>query len=1474
MADSIFNAVLMPRESGTGSLKVSIAFELNLKHPVFTVAGADAAAWKSDVAQFTRVVRAAIAKGAFSVNYDGQHTRTLTDFEAPGNDAEALRLWAGLLGYSFVGSNPVSRTKTWGAEAPRALPIKEPTSFTTIKTWPLTLNAGPQLQAANNAITSADDITGQLSGQLLNAAPQPGVAVFSDADKTGIGLAYKATQAKTSGRNKTIADIASNSYNAQPHPLTTTLKSEGKLVKEEEDQLKLLEEFYSTAQVVINEPQYIREAVQLLNQTPSIRTYLGTLITGSLDLTSLTVSQLKLVIDVNQLGVALQTDPYINTDFRTMLDPQAHTPIPIPGNYNSYWAFASPILQHKSKILSYETEAAPNSNALALQALNQNGPVQAANYDLGDYQAFQHLKPKTKVAWESYQQMVIARGLLVNAAVKANNQVANTQTKGHQLFITDPNWLQFDLGSAARPVNNGLYEHDLLAGFAVYLKVGQDDWKSISNVIEHFGLFDPEKKGDVIDLPIQTGALIHSMGTNAQTGDPQLNGLNNGFMFSFDGTQVSIVNPMRHPEENGTASEKAATLLNNFAKQKDQVDIEALVLHLYGRRWLMSNTFPGHASFPVPPPLFLLSRRYDNGKAKKVTQPKLKFTTELLYTYAMVGQLHNGYAPYGSANLQAKQLSDTVNFLRCDHIKAPVIALPFDIFQGTDADTKTPKDEYLGETSTDLVIRQGDLTKHAGRACNRYILPPEVPNFQIYLWYDVHQNETFAKSRQLDEETLYQYYLKAQQAAPKTTDTSRVIYSGYLEYLPDPVVTGFVLKFYHDRDCTLEMDHPEQYCPYTRRYPHLGAWEIILTPGYNGLEVKADPDAQTITVALQAGKQLFARVIPTYQADFACFGDSVISGTDFNNKGKGASLFYDLRYCGTTVLSFTYASQYPVVQPQVISAAITRYPGGTAQKKPASVTLDIEVVYEHLNLWNGITIPGQLPTGEIDVYLTWDEYSTKGLQQSMKDKPAFLLAGKIDFSATANQGAVYHRTMQAYGSFRTPDDPGSVKATINLELGPEFAITYFTDAALKIRNTSRFASYFKKTDLTKLSEADKESFSTWSTPVALPPPDAATIRCSALQATGNYLFNNLKPLPPVVEKIVPLVVSDAYTTGDVHYYQRVRIYFNQVPLVGKDARMAILIQDAKAIYPLYLAKARSSAGLDSVTDDPSGSLGLVSDQLTAANFNLDRHLLETEYLQDFKPAYRDDPNGLVSYTICWDQEQALWYIDTELNLKKADGTELHNPFVQLFIAAYQPFSANYNTGDDSSVGFNQDYRLSQPISLEYFSIYPSRTFSHPHLLFKTRSKSGCTLSSAINSLFIGRNTQPLTLQTEFVVALERSAIHGIWEPYPIDILTLTASVDQMPVAGLQPIKANGQNQLGILAPLSAALIQGKTNFECNFQLSYNKHFYYKYRIVVTEVDLFNDLDANGLQNVLANNGNPALVSISGVYIRGNYIFYE
>lgn len=1553
--DYIFQAFVVPCEIKEGKQRLSVCFELNTDHPVLKPVAGQAPTsqqitdWKTAVMNFPEMARAIHRNGAL-IQTGADDPIMLKAAGTDTDDGEATGFWAEFLGYKKLSEDKFEpRKKKRSGIGPAGDPDMSILS-NTVPTQPMTITGHAVLkyfdQDKKNAIKNRARANFPESvATILERIEQSELLKISNTGilpanlTAGIQEAYQADQAINEKRfDKLIA--LSNYFEFSPHAHFNE-ENIGKLKAElnEKDlaeKLDGLKAFHRVAQTVLNEPAYIQEAVQKLGAILPVRRFTRTILdfempdgllpTGYLQLAFFKSTEAVLAADF--YAKATET---IDCRFKTYIehDQFLNSVIPAPINHEKYGQFYShtlPKLSGKVEVATFESESVQRNFAQARDSLREQPELAKLKLVPSEFQKITALatkSAKTTAEWLELQPLQIILERLNKSAIKMQNRIANVQTVGHNFFITNTEWLGYDPNKHTRATPFDVFEHDLLNGYVVYQRIKEGDkikadWASISRVNEYFGLANKISTFSTTDLAVGTDSFVNSLVVSDVAGQkPELKGINSGYLFKFDGITVSSRNPMKHYEREFEVEEtRVSENMVEFAEQVRTSSPESTAVYLASKKLLSEDYFPLRK---VPTSKYVVARELIFKKANDKRPPALKFSRTLKYQYLMAGQYLNGYSPVNEKFLNsatddmlAEFMTEEAVFLRHDHIREVIVSFREDIYL---PNTKKPKKDHMGETITDLVVRKGNLLDNEQSV--RFLLPPPVPTFQTYLWYDFDQDDSFSRSRKLAPFRLFRYYNKYQcelksqaefdSAKPEKNACKQncstfcggtaqpPVYKGELNYLPDPVVNGYFVRFFYDKELTQTASayYPQQFCPMQPGdYPNLKHWTVKLLRKRRDMEyVKVIEAEQVLEVCVPDGRQVFAEIWPAYREDMACFSQELLHVETVKGCTEREMTFSPL-HSSAVMLSFTSAIQRPLFAPQIISMNFNRYKKGAMQRNPAAVSGHLSLRFEHLENWNGIPVIGSQPTGDLELYGLWDDYSLQqeGPQKSITDKKkpktdaeGFIFLGKIRFAQQGNSAEAYVEKMIPAEAA----DPDLALSTfigeLNFEFEPSFSIPYFSPSVYKVRNTSKFISYFEDVNALENELLNKELFSLWSGEFSASEhqfnPITYTELTGQVMASSNYLFNNLKPEAPVVEKIIPLIVRDDYPEGRrVSYYERIRIYYRPA-LTGKDNRLGILTLENAGIYRKHLEEYISRAGIDSVMDNFNDQLELNSGMLGARNFNLDGELLEEPYKRKLKPVYDtsfstpDQLIGLVSYIPLYDAEQELWYVDLELDLKNLAGLDLHSPFVQLGLVNYQPHSANYallkGSVEDNQVAFEDDFRLSDPIKADFFSIRPKRNFKNPFVLFKHRSADKFSFSGAISSLYFKDIEGGVKkLQSEFILCVQQQGHGDFWEVVPSKLFSKSYRLNH------QPLETKDPDAELLYHPLLTGLqphISSYTDqlFEIAFDIWFKKFPFGRHRIIIFEIECHNNLSLEHLPALLVNN---ELQQLNGVRIINNFIF--
>ena len=821
--------------------------------------------------------------------------------------------------------------------------------------------------------------------------------------------------------------------------------------------------------------------------------------------------------------------------------------------------------------------------------------------------------------------------------------------------------------------------------------------------------------------------------------------------------------------------------------------------------------------------------------------------------------------------------SPATGFFRQEHLGDVVVSLPRPIYE---ADGRRPLRHHAGESTRQLVVRTGQLLDNQACeryllppiSPGFQTLPWSDPTWRqklgpdAYRWFlrsqcQVESEAAFAANAAVNNERRQMGNQEhpdtgCPAACPGYCGHTRQpdVYDGRLHYLPDPAVTGLHVAFFLDEACLTPAD-PREYAPLTLRwptakqqYPHLQPWRLVLRKDRHPNRLRQAKTSYStgrhlLVVHLRPGTQLFALVTATYnRADSPFDPENPLFGQKAATKRQqlktalqhrhafAPNAANDEEYCvdhllaNSVCLTLTHATQRPLLAPVLQPGSVRLYRaegqagvnGQPALRAAEAFAVESRVLFEHLNVPQGCYIAEMPPTGELELFALWNNFTDTAPDPSpsieQKRDPTSPTKGFLRISTRTFAQSHPEDFLPTLLTNLTGDHQRRCEQLLRFESDPKVPVPHHTDMVLRVRNVSRFQHYFIRDSerdqpgrvaLTlserRELEAQKEPFSLWSAEYRLSDyylknPTGYLTPLAEFQA--NYLPNNAKPQAPIIYKIVPLLVQDDAldATRRALHSRRVRLYMRPDHLTqpGQKSRVAIPVYLPVSTYPTYLQPWLARGGTDAVTDssDTTARLFTLSapsgdSYLAPSNFRLDTKELENDYLARFEPLLDDSPAGsalgVVSYVPQFDAGQQLWYVDVQFKLRNQLNTEPHNAFVQLGLASHQPFSANYNSPTDPNVdsptGFLHDLRLSIPTQVDFFSVLPSRQFTNPYILFLDHQAQHFSLACQLASLFVRESAATCTLATQFLLAVEQRAVGDVWRLVPSALLSHDVRVD-------------------------------------------------------------------------------------------------
>lgn len=1438
----IFIAYAVPNEGSAERAGFSICIELNPDHKVFNSKdAAEIKAWKEGVLKFHAVLAEKLKNLQLQINNVSVPATLVAHPEEASWKGRREAIWAQFLGFQFRdGSWEIKQKKgitasTGQPEQPVIIeqtvrPVLQSTTIDVLSAGRLSAKADKTLKTLELG-TLATTIKGMITPRSPEgtAAPSPEEELQRNkALKDGINNAVEAYVMSNARRQQRIVEHANNQpyYNSVKNEMErnvyTRLEYSAVAAKmagaEHTKALKNALEFVrqqALVELLENEPEYIRTGLDELNKTPLLRRFFQTLIDVTVEMTQLPAPDVTFFVK----PVINAAEGFLNTSMKTMcrrskLLPSLVLPQISNGEIIKDNRHLEALLKIGSnvEVRSYEQESVKENAIAALAAYNKLPEgLRTASLTLDVYQK----QSKLMLSTSTPQQLAAAQVavLMLNKtqlgiARAMINRISNIATKGQSVYLIRP------FSPLGENTTDGfLYMSDVVSGYAVFArkKGSGDKWVSLTAIQEKIDLratpgktFLPAEQGVDINVGVQ------STSDGNGTANGQLYDVKNNFLFFWEGTKVGAVNPMQqHDNEKPDTTQKINTLL---AAQHD-VQAEITGLQVKNKRVLAIDWFPFQKRKTDPPELLLQRIPVMDG-------PGLKLKFGEAYEYLMAVQLPNGYVPLKQAietaspaisaliaECKALPAADTV-FKRHEHINQLQVSLASNIYQ--DDAGSVLKKNYPGESPTDLVIRSGTILNND--SCTRYILPPQVPGLQIYLWY---KREGRLKDVQLSPDASEEWYRRYQcelenEAAFKKNlaecedekdckgcragcaryckgKNQGRVYSGQLQYLPDPVVTGFIIRFYGDPDRKVSLAnitgdmYKDTFCAFNRKnYPQWRVWEFVLLKDRAEeaitSKVSVDSNNQRVTIRLRKGMQLYLELIPTFLKEESLFFEAPLLDDRFFESGTGNDYSNPL-YSNITKLTLTHACQLPVIVPALKDTMILRniktYDPQKGGIKEESFKAEANINFEHLNLWRGIPMEGLLSTGELAFYGLWDDYadnseaphkSIQAKRNSQAPAQGFIRLDTIKFAALQSKGTL----KMDPGTYGARDIFGFNHEIITFTAQPELTIPHHSDLVLKVRNTSRFSSYFLGPR--ELTDSEKEQFSTWSAELLLRSDGKPVVPQATDINKAPYLFNNKKSPAPVIAKIIPLKVTDIYREGLNAVRERnnrIRIYFERtgMQITGKGQRIGLVTDASTSPEKKYVnyfesINAVSQAGSDIVTVRPTAPS--IDSRLSYANFSLSDE-------KNFDLRQEANMPNLLTFKPKYDKQQDLWYLDVDINITNQRNKEPHAVFVQLNFVHFQTYAANYNAlMEDSKAGYDKDYRLSDVVQADFAMINPSRTYYNHWSLLRRSTGKAFSFAPETESLYFYGNS----LQTQFFVFVQQR-VNRNW--YPI-ASTITGDV--------------------------------------------------------------------------------------------------
>ncbi len=367
-------------------------------------------------------------------------------------------------------------------------------------------------------------------------------------------------------------------------------------------------------------------------------------------------------------------------------------------------------------------------------------------------------------------------------------------------------------------------------------------------------------------------------------------------------------------------------------------------------------------------------------------------------------------------------------------------------------------------------------------------------------------------------------------------------------------------------------------------------------------------------------------------------------------------------------------------------------------------------------------LPDIKPTGSLELWMRKEEYIDDERQlvqdpeitdssiNHLPFKPVldfnnrnnlFMQDYKIDFS---NAIMDQLKTLKNVDSIDEIKDPyRAIISKINLEY--DFKTTKFEEREYYLKNISSFIGYF-----TNQKPVDSTDDAINSTIEEYTLPQIENVMNEDGLRFKIMVLNNSQPRKPEIAYAVTTIEEEkCYNGNSVTSIQKgniITVYLRRGRLTsGKDERVGVIV-DAASLYNKVFKENNfiSKAGRDIVSDRFSNR----SQYLQYEDIIMDEQCQNGIY----KAGY-DNELGVFHFLPQFDYEKQLWKFEVKLDIKTTDNMQLHNPFINLSLVHYQPFSINYNNKTSESLlqDIQYDCRISDIENSTWCYLLPERKVS-------------------------------------------------------------------------------------------------------------------------------------------------------------------
>lgn len=493
-------------------------------------------------------------------------------------------------------------------------------------------------------------------------------------------------------------------------------------------------------------------------------------------------------------------------------------------------------------------------------------------------------------------------------------------------------------------------------------------------------------------------------------------------------------------------------------------------------------------------------------------------------------------------------------------------------------------------------------------------------------------------------------------------------------------------------------------------------------------------------------------------------------------------------------------------------------------------------------------LDGVTPTGGLELWMRKEEYVDDPTQivhdatqynstiQHAPDQPVqpftsrdnkFSLEYKIDLNANTLEQLKKAGNYQILG--KNKDLFKDILSTLSLQF--DLKSTKFEEREYYLKDISKFKGFFTTDPLTT---SVKNGSSLQQLEEYTLPKQTEVMRDLSNPSGLRFkvmVLNNKKPDPPQIAYVVT-TIREIRTYTDRHHttsQQRgniLTVYLKRGRLSsGKDERVGVLLDgDGPYVAVFKQNDWVSKAGSDIISDRNTTGV----QRLAPKNI-----VIRDRY---YDPGF-DNELGIYHYLPKFDIEKQLWKFEIELNVQSADGKELHNPFINLCLLHYQPFSLNYNDPTAKTPNHRLDCRISDADNSAWCYLLPLRgmtvNFSKPVWIFEKWGRVDLTVCFNYDSLHFFDDGNGGIIRDNFIVQIEGSLDGIVWEK-------VSSYIDDG--ADEKPAFQHALLTPGMVIDTNTDHAEIKLKFARQGQKEKYRHF----RVRLVEVEWFIDLDWKGL----------------------------